>query len=169
MQSLINGLAVFSFVGVVILLFGLAALLSMVRGLQQAVIATAPAAGPSRLVPELALPGLHTVALVVSASCLACRERAAHLGTLVDGARRGIRLALVSSDPTCASWVTAGVEAVIDPSIVGRIAPTATPLLICIDEVGEEKFRRLIGSDDDLTAGVFEAGNVAGAFGVAIP
>ena len=153
MQSLINGLAVLAFVGVVVLLFGLAAMLSIVRSLQKAVVTgTAPARRAEPLV-ELASGSVGTVALVVSATCPACRERAAHFSTLESEAS-AVRLVLVSTDPSCAAWAGGSVDAVVDSALVGKIAPTATPMVVYVDATGTERFRRLIGSDEELADAV---------------
>jgi len=158
MQSLVNGLAVLAFVGVVILLFGLAALLAMVRGLQRSVVTQASGGAAARTFPELAAGGEGTFALVVSSSCSACRQRAGYLATLAGRRPDGPRLVLLTADEACVEWGGSQLPVVVDSALLGRVAPTATPVVVHVDGTGTERFRRLVGSDEELDAALTEAG-----------
>lgn len=153
MQNVVNSLAVFAFLGMVIALFAVSALLRIVRELQQAVLA-APAAAPGpdavrRVARFASADGRPTFVLVVSEQCPSCRDRAVHLaGTpRVDG-----HLVLLSAGAACAAWVEPAphVEAVIDADLLGSVAVGATPSLVKYTPDGVEEWRRAVGSDPDL-------------------
>ncbi|MDP4504814.1 hypothetical protein [Nonomuraea turcica] len=155
MQNIVNSLAVLSFLGMVIALFALSALLRMVRDLQQAALATgapAPSAvAAARTVPRFASPDERpTFVLVVTEHCQSCRERAARLAAVSDG-RVGGHLKLLSAADACAEW-TAGtdIESIVNADLLGAVAVGVTPSLVKYAPDGAEIWRRAVGSDDDL-------------------
>ncbi|NAS26762.1 hypothetical protein GT755_34455 [Herbidospora sp. NEAU-GS84] len=153
-QNVVNSLAVFAFLGMVIALFAISALLRIVRELQQAVLAVPAAPGPDavRRVPRFAsADGRPTFVLVVSEQCPSCRDRAAHLAGMPPGRVDG-RLVLLSAGEACAAWAGPAphVEAVVDADLLGSVAVGATPSLVKYAPDGAEEWRRVVGSDPDL-------------------
>jgi hypothetical protein len=153
MQTVVNSLAVFAFLGVVIALFAISALLKTVRELQQAVLATpAPTTAGIRRIARFASPDeLPTFVLVVSEHCLSCRERATHLATIPPGLLQG-HLTTLSASAACARWTDGAdhVQAVVDAELLGSVAVGATPSLVRYAPDGTEEWRRVVGSDQDL-------------------
>ncbi|MFF5213471.1 hypothetical protein [Streptosporangium sp. NPDC000396] len=156
MQTIVNSLAVFSFLGVIIALFAISALLKLVRGLQQTVTGmtvAAPAVTAIRSIERFAAGGEQTTfVLVVEEHCMNCAARARRLAEI---ATAGVtsRLVLLSAQQKCAEWVSGtDVTAVIDSELLGRIAVGATPTLVKYSADGAEVWRRAVGSDDDLDA-----------------
>ncbi|MEO3808040.1 hypothetical protein ABGB17_03465 [Sphaerisporangium sp. B11E5] len=153
MQNVVNSLAVFAFLGMVISLFAVSALLKMVRELRRAVLATpVPATATVRRVARFASPdGLPTFVLVVSEQCLSCRERAARLAAIPPGLIRG-HLTLLSASAACARWAEGAdhIRAVTDADLLGSVAVGATPSLVRYAPDGTEEWRRVVGSDGDL-------------------
>ncbi|MEU7894080.1 hypothetical protein AB0B45_14585 [Nonomuraea sp. NPDC049152] len=155
MQNVVNSLAVLSFLGTVLLLFAFAALLRMVRDLQQAAAKGPAPAGTTpatRSVPRFASGDERpTFVLVVTETCPMCRERASRLME-VSGAAAG-HLVLLSAAERCAEWVEGeAVTAIVDATLLGTIAVGATPTLIKYSPSGEEQWRRVVGSNADLDA-----------------
>ncbi len=152
-QNVVNSLAVFAFLGMVVALFAISALLRTVRELQQAVLA-APAPGPAavrRLARFASADGRPTFVLVVSEHCLSCRDRAGHLASIPPGAIDG-HLIQLSATEACAAWVERAphVSAVTDAELLGSVAVGATPSLVKYAPDGAEEWRRAVGSDPDL-------------------
>jgi hypothetical protein len=149
-QTAINSLVVFCLLGLVVLMVVLAALLRDVRALQSAMADVAPA--PRRQVAAFASTGgqpADTYVLVVSAHCNACEGRARALAGVDAAAER--RTVLLSADASASAWVAGSpVETVIDPFLLGELGVDVTPLLLRYDADGNERFRRPVGSDDDL-------------------
>ena len=157
MQSAINALAVFSFVGVVVLFFGVATLLKIVRDLQSDLLNRPAAAGgvmPSSL-SDIAEDGRAVLVLAVSGSCPECRDRATELVALAE--RSSLRMVLVSADRNCADWGSPAVRVMVDARLLGQLAVAAVPTAIRYDAGGAELARRIVGSSDELAA-VAEAG-----------
>ncbi|WP_062428507.1 hypothetical protein [Herbidospora daliensis] len=155
MQNVVNSLAVFAFLGMVIALFAISALLRIVRELQQAVIsALAAVSGPEtvrRVARFASSDGRPTFVLVVSEQCPSCRARAVHLAGMPSG-QVGGHLVLLAAAEACAAWVEAAphVEAVVDADLLGSVAVGATPSLVKYAPDGAEEWRRVVGSDPDL-------------------
>nr|WP_062343099.1 hypothetical protein [Herbidospora sakaeratensis] len=153
-QNVVNSLAVFAFLGMVIALFAISALLRIVRELQQAVLAAPATPGPDsvRKVARFASSdGRPTFVLVVSEQCPSCRARAVHLAGMPPG-RVGGHTVLLAAAEACAAWVEAAphVEAVVDADLLGSVAVGATPSLVKYAPDGAEEWRRVVGSDPDL-------------------
>ncbi|WP_030455381.1 hypothetical protein [Herbidospora cretacea] len=153
-QNVVNSLAVFAFLGMVIALFAISALLRIVRELQQAVLAATAAPGPDavrRVTRFASADGRPTFVLVVSEQCPSCRDRAAHLAGLPPGRVDG-HLVLLSAGEAGAAWVGSAphVEAVVDAGLLGSVAVGATPSLVKYAPDGAEEWRRMVGSDPDL-------------------
>jgi hypothetical protein len=155
MQSVVNSLAVLSFLGVILLLFANSALLRIVRDLQQAVTqmrAATPTASDQahlRVEPFARNDDRPTFALVVDSACPACRERSVHLAELASDPSRV--LLAVSADEACAAWFAGtGVQARIDSDLLGHVGVNVTPTLIKYDHTGREQWRRVVASDADL-------------------
>ena len=153
MQSLLNSLAVLSFLGTVLLFFAFSALLRTVRELQAGLVRSqsgAPAPNTPRSVARFrSEDGRPTFVLVVSENCANCIDRTRHLvetgGTSPDGR------VLVLCAGACADWVAGSpVEALTDSDLLGTIGIGATPSLIRYAPDGTEQWRRVIGSDEDL-------------------
>jgi hypothetical protein len=159
-QSVVNGLALLSFLGVVILMLGGAAMLRSIKDLQQAVLRPPVASSSARI----ALPGHDPrLVLVVDDDCTGCIERVADLNRLLtgDAAFKGFRVLLLASRPAVAGWPTApGLTALIDPGLVGSLAVVATPTSILFDGSGRELSRRAIGSEDELREVLHQAGQL---------
>ncbi|MFD1939568.1 MULTISPECIES: hypothetical protein [Nonomuraea] len=154
MQNIVNSLAVLAFLGTVLALFALSAMLRMIRDLQNATIKAAVATvdhTTPRVVERFGdADGRPTYVLVVTAVCGNCEERALHLARVAH-AVPDAHLVLLSATLSCAEWVAGTpVEAVIDAELLGRIAVGATPTLLKYTAGGVEEWRRLAGSDDDL-------------------
>ncbi|WP_062357541.1 hypothetical protein [Herbidospora yilanensis] len=154
MQNVINSLAVFGFLGMVIALFAISALLRIVRELQQAVLAVPAAPGPDtvrRVTRFASADGRPTFVLVVSEQCPSCRARAVHLAGMPPGRVKG-RLVLLSAGEAGAAWAGPAphVEAVVDAELLGSVAVGATPSLVKYAPDGTEEWRRAVGSDPDL-------------------
>ncbi|MFD0521969.1 TlpA family protein disulfide reductase [Paractinoplanes durhamensis] len=152
-----NSLTVFSLLGVVLLMFVVAALLRDVRALQHAMANVLPPR--RRQVSAFASPAAaprDALVLVVSTHCPACQARASALVQLASGAAE--RVVLLSADAGAAAWVDGSpVEAIIDPILLGELGVDATPQLLRYGPDGTERLRRAVGSDEDLRR-LFEAG-----------
>ncbi|MFC6087067.1 hypothetical protein [Sphaerisporangium aureirubrum] len=153
MQNVVNSLAVFAFLGMVLALFAISALLKTVRELQRAVLATpVPGATGVRRMARFESPDDDpTFVLVVSEQCQSCRERAAHLAAIPSGLLQG-HLTTLSASAACAAWVAGAdhVRAVVDADLLGSVAVGATPSLVKYAPDGTEEWRRVVGSDADL-------------------
>jgi hypothetical protein len=141
---------VFSVLGVVLLMLIVAVLLRDVRGLQAAManvvqpLRTRVPAFASRTDP----PG-DTFVLAVSTHCPACEARALALARAAS--ERTGRIVLLSADATPAAWVDgAAVEVIADPVLLGELRVDVTPMLLRYDPDGGERFRKPVGSDNDL-------------------
>lgn len=146
MQTAINSLLIFCVLGLVGVAVVQAALLRDVRALQNAMADVTPA--PRRQVAAFAGADV-TYVLVVSAHCPACEGRARALAC-ADTSENG-RTVLLSADAAASTWVAGSpVETVIDPYLLGELGVDVTPLLLRYDADGNERFRRPVGSDDDL-------------------
>ncbi|GAA1521678.1 hypothetical protein GCM10009677_63420 [Sphaerisporangium rubeum] len=165
MQNVVNSLAVFAFLGMVIALFAISALLRTVRELRQAVLATPVPATPAvRRIARFQSPDERpTYVLVVTEQCLSCRERAAHLAVIPPGLLQG-HLTLLGSTDAGARWVHGAdhITVVADAELLGAVAVGATPSLVKYAADGTEEWRRVVGSDGDLERllGVTESSNV---------
>jgi hypothetical protein len=144
--------------GVALLMVVVAALLRDVRALQRAMADVVPRR--RRQVSAFANQGAHpqdTFVLVVSTHCPACQARALALAQLASGAAE--RAVLLSADAGAAAWVDgSAVEVIIDPVLLGELGADVTPLVLRYDPDGNERFRRPVGSDEDLHR-LFEAGS----------
>lgn len=154
MQNVINSLAILAFLGVIVALFALSALLKMVRELQRAALgasAQVPVEPGVRSVSRFAsLDGRPTFVLVVSDHCLSCRERAERLA-VVAGDRVEGHLKLLSAASACAAWVAGTkIDCIVDADLLGTVAVGVTPSLVKYAPDGTEAWRRVVGSDDDL-------------------
>jgi hypothetical protein len=151
MQSLANALAVISFIGVVILLFGYSALLRIIRDLQSAVLHT-QTGGTADAIAEFSSSSVGTLVLAVSAGCESCAGRIAYLADRVsDVPFATIVLSPASVDGQFPTRDGGGsLQAIVDAGLVGKVSPTATPTAIFYDAEGLEQVRRIISSDDEL-------------------
>ncbi len=150
MQTVANSLTIFSLLGVVLLMFVVAALLRDVRDLQRAMANVAPPRRRqiSAFASHAARPQ-GTFVLVVSRHCPACQARAFALAQLAAGAAE--RVVLLSADSEVAAWVDgSAVEVIIDSVLLGELGVDVTPLVLRYDADGNERFRRPVGSDEDL-------------------
>jgi hypothetical protein len=150
MQTVANSLIVFSLLGVVLLMFVVAALLRDVRDLQRAMANVAPPRRKqvSAFASHAAQPQ-DTFVLVVSLHCPACQARSAALEQVASWAPG--RVVLLSADAGVAAWVDgSAVEVIIDSVLLGELGADVTPLLLRYDADGNERFRRPVGSDEDL-------------------
>lgn len=150
MEEAIDALAVMAFIGVVILLFGVSAILRIVRDLQSSELLRRDSHPDVRRVQEFATGGSHTwtCVLVVSARCPACQARAGHFSQR--GSPPTLNRILLAPHDSCRSWAHDGSAVVIDPVLMGKVGVTATPTLVVYDAAGLEQWRRIVGSDDEL-------------------
>ncbi|MEU8023686.1 hypothetical protein AB0B88_15875 [Micromonospora haikouensis] len=148
MQTAINSLLIFCVLGLVGLAVVQAALLRDVRALQNAMADVTRS--PRRQVAAFASAEAEdTYVLAVSAHCPACERRSHALADVVPMQSR--RVVLLSADAAASAWVAGTpVEVVVDPVLLGELGVDITPLLLCYDADGHERFRRPVGSDDDL-------------------
>lgn len=150
MQTVANSLTIFSLLGVVLLMFVVAALLRDVRDLQRAMVDVVPRR--RRQISAFAADAQRprdTFVLVVSTHCPACQARSFTLAKLASGAEE--RVVLLSADAGAAAWVEgSAVEVIIDPVLLGELGADVTPLMLRYDTDGNERLRRPVGSDEDL-------------------
>ncbi|GAA0411919.1 hypothetical protein Acor_15890 [Acrocarpospora corrugata] len=153
MQNVINSLAVFAFLGVVVALFAISALLRTVRELQQAALAVpVPGASAVRRVTRFASGDERpTFVLVVTDQCPSCEQRAARLAAIAPGLPAG-HLSMLSAGPDPLRWIEGAghIQAVVDAELLGSVAVGATPSLVKYAPDGTEEWRRVVGSDQDL-------------------
>lgn len=146
MRTAVDSLVVLCLLGLIGLAVVQAALLRDVRELRDAM---AGVVRPARRQVAAFAGAAGTYVLVVSAHCPACRARARALAAA--DPRQDRRTVLLTADATAAEWVAGStVETIVDPFLLGELGADVTPMLLRYDADGNERFRRPVGSDDDL-------------------
>jgi hypothetical protein len=150
-QQVFNAMAVLAFLGVILLAFAGSAMLRMLRDLQDSVVGTF-GLGDERI-PELAAPGggeRHV--LVVEHNCVACRDRVAAIRALPE-APSG--LVVLGDTADVRDWLGDAAnapEVIVEPAVWNAVAVTATPTMLRVDAAGTVLWRRIVGSNEELTA-----------------
>jgi hypothetical protein len=150
-QAVVNSLVIVGLLCITVLMFAVAALLRDVRALQSAVAQAITS--PPKQIPLFAageVTSRDTFVLVVSVHCTACKDRARFLARAAPDVEE--RIVLLSPDPSAGTWIEdSKVEVVIDPVLLGSLGADVTPLLLRYAPDGTERWRRPVGSDEELS------------------
>ena len=143
MTGFYHGIAIFALLGMIVLAFGMSAMLGMVRELQFRVHGLSRG-GVSVPFPDLLFEGKPTAVLVVDNVCLGCRERALELA-------QHKNCLILANDERCRTWLPAGhMPVIVSTEMQGRLGIVATPTLVTLDKTGMVKGHVIIGSKEDL-------------------
>ena len=96
--------------------------------------------------------GFANIVLVVEPYCWGCRQRIAELnemwGDFEDLPFGSLSLVQPSDGPFA---VNSRIDSVADSAMMGRLAVTATPMIIVFDSNGKEEYRRVAGNSKVLS------------------
>lgn len=143
MTNLYQGVAVLALIGVVILAFGMSAMIRLIDGLKRDIRYMQPL-HPSPTMDHLVKDGRRTAVLAVDYACSGSKIRAQELA-YADNA------VILANDQRCREWVSnEQIPLVVSADLLEQLNVRATPSLLIVDPDGSLSCQHVIGSRDDL-------------------